>query len=223
MSMYDYVFNDLVDIPAGKVTLTGELVIPEKAKGLIIFSHGSGSSRLSPRNTFVANILQSQDFATLMLDLLTREEDLIYENRFNIDLLSDRLIAATHWIYQRTDTKGLNIGYFGASTGAASALIAASKLGDKIQAIVSRGGRPDMAINHLTNLSAPTLLIIGGLDYYVRQLNEQAYAAIPSEKRIIIIPGASHLFEEPGKLEEVASLAGKWFRKYLSKEEKVLI
>jgi len=202
-------------IPIDEVTLEGNLAIPEKAKGLIVFAHGSGSSRHSSRNKYVAKALQEEGFATLLFDLLTVKEDEDYSARFNIELLSSRLINVTDWLKLNTKTGDLNIGYFGASTGAAATLNAAAALGDVITAIVSRGGRPDLAEPNLAAVKSPTLLIVGGLDAEVIMLNEKAYALISSIKEIRIVPGATHLFEEPSKLEEVAALAIQWFNKYL--------
>ncbi len=200
-----------VSITLDNVTLQGNLAIPENAIGVIIFSHGSGSSRLSPRNNYVAKILQKKGLATLLFDLLTVEEDRIYENRFDIDLLTTRLIAVTQWIKNNPETQGLEIGYFGASTGAASALKAAAFLGNEIKAVVSRGGRPDLALKDLHKVTASTLLIVGGWDGIVIQLNEKAYQKLSCERELKIIPEASHLFEEPGKLEEVANISADWF------------
>ncbi|MEM1575471.1 MAG: alpha/beta family hydrolase [Nitrososphaerota archaeon] len=203
-----------VKIQINSINLDGILGIPENAKGIVIFAHGSGSSRFSPRNNFVARELRKVGLATLLFDLLTEEEDLIYENRFNIDLLADRLIAVTEWVKSNNETKNLKIGYFGASTGAAAALQASTKIED-IKAIVSRGGRPDLVLDYLPKVKAATLLIVGELDEYVIELNKIAYKKLKVEKELKIIPGASHLFEEPGKLEEVSQLAKEWFLKYL--------
>jgi dienelactone hydrolase len=193
------------------VSLEGELAIPEKARGVVIFAHGSGSSRHSPRNQFVARVLRDAGLGTLLFDLLTMEEDRVYETRFDIDLLSTRLAAATTWFSREARAKGMKIGYFGASTGAAAALIAAARLGSTVGAVVSRGGRPDMAERELSRVTAPTLLIVGGLDDVVIDLNRQAYAQLRCERELVIVPGATHLFEEPGTLEEVARLASEWF------------
>lgn len=203
-----------VKIQINSINLDGILGIPENAKGIVIFAHGSGSSRFSPRNNFVARELRKIGLATLLFDLLTEEEDLIYENRFNIDLLADRLIAVTEWVKSNNETKNLKIGYFGASTGAAAALQASTKIED-IKAIVSRGGRPDLVLDYLPKVKAATLLIVGELDEYVIELNKIAYKKLKVEKELKIISGASHLFEEPGKLEEVSQLAKEWFLKYL--------
>jgi dienelactone hydrolase len=205
----------LVRIPAGAVTLEGELILPAGAQGIVVFAHGSGSSRHSPRNVFVAQALQSAGLATLLFDLLTREEDVNYETRFDIELLTRRLEAATEWLIQQPQTKNLGIGYFGASTGASAALGAAAALGMKIGAVVSRGGRPDLARAALPHVTAPTLLIVGGEDHGVIELNQGAYALLRSEKQLAIVPGATHLFEEPGTLEEVARLAAQWFVQHL--------
>jgi len=201
--------HQFVRILADSVTLEGELTIPAKAHGVVAFAHGSGSSRHSPRNTFVAQVLQSAGLGTLLFDLLTREEDATYETRFDIDLLTRRLEAATHWLQKQSHTRILSIGYFGASTGAAAALQAAAALGSAIGAVVSRGGRPDLARSALARVQAPTLLIVGGEDHVVIDLNRQAYAHLRGEKQLVIIPGASHLFEEPGALQEVARLASQ--------------
>lgn len=206
----------LVQIEADSVILEGELSVPRGAQGIVVFAHGSGSSRHSPRNKFVAEVLQKVRFATLLFDLLTEEEDTNYETRFDIDLLTDRLIKATRWLEKQSKAKDLSIGYFGASTGAAAALEAAASLGEKIGAIVSRGGRPDLAWKALPEVKAPTLLIVGGRDEQVLELNQQALTKIKAEKKLEIVPGATHLFEEKGALEEVARLAGQWFAKYLT-------
>lgn len=203
--------NKSILITLKDVELEGKLVVPEKAIGLVIFSHGSGSSHHSPRNNFVATLLQQKGLATLLFDLLTEEEDRTYENRFNIDLLTKRLINVTEWIQRQPGTKDLPIGYFGASTGAASALKAASFLGSTIKAVVSRGGRPDMALEDLTAVTAPTLLIVGSLDHEVIRLNEKAYQRLNCPRKLKIIQQATHLFEEPGKLQEVALLSSNWF------------
>jgi pimeloyl-ACP methyl ester carboxylesterase len=205
----------LVNIRLDSLILKGNLSIPNNAIGLVIFSHGSGSSRLSPRNNYVAEILQKKGLATLLFDLLTEEEDSVYENRFNIDLLTKRLIDVTQWIKMQEETLDLPIGYFGASTGAASALRAAAFYGKNIKAVVSRGGRPDMALKDLHKVTAPTLLIVGGWDDVVIGLNEKAYESLSCERKLEIIPKATHLFEEPGKLKEVADLSASWFATHL--------
>jgi dienelactone hydrolase len=204
-----------IDIPIDSIILKGRLRIADRQKGLIVFSHGSGSSRLSSRNNYVADLLQQEGFSSLLFDLLTETEDLIYENRFNIELLTQRLVTVTLWISEQAETKNTPIGFFGASTGAASALMAATFLDKKIKAIVSRGGRPDLAGNYLNKIKAPTLLIIGGNDEVVIELNRTAYAKLEGIKKLEIIEGATHLFSEPGKLEQVAKLTCSWFDKYL--------
>ncbi len=205
-----------VKIPVDSVELSGELILPPSASGIVVFAHGSGSSRFSPRNTFVANVLQQQGIGTLLFDLLTRAEDQDYAMRFDIGLLTRRLLAATTWLQADPETKILRIGYFGASTGAAAALQAAAEMGNDIAAVVSRGGRPDLAGEAaLRQVAAPTLLIVGSADYGVIELNEQAYALMKCEKELMLVPGATHLFEEPGTLEQAAQLAAKWFLKHL--------
>lgn len=205
----------LVKIPVDSIELEGNLALPSYAKGIVIFAHGSGSSRLSPRNNFVAELLRKAGFATLLFDLLTEEEDAIYENRFDIPLLAERLKSVTEWIIAQPQTSHLTIGYFGASTGSAAALIAAANLGSKISAVVSRGGRPDLAGDKLKKVASPTLLIVGGNDFGVIELNEEAAQLIPAKKEISIVPGATHLFEEAGALEEVSRLAIEWFNQHL--------
>ncbi len=205
-----------VSIGLGKVTLQGTLALPENPKGVVLFAHGSGSSRYSPRNRYVAAELQSHGMATLLFDLLTSDEEAIDERtmqlRFNINLLAKRLVGATRWVVRSPGVGGLNIGYFGASTGAAAALVAAAQIPDSIAAIVSRGGRPDLAGEALGSVWAPTLLIVGGNDEIVISLNVQAMAQLHSpEKKLAIVPGATHLFEEPGALENVAGMATDWF------------
>ncbi len=195
--------------------LEGILNIPPKSKGIAIFAHGSGSDRFSQRNNFVARILQENDIATLLFDLLTKKEDEIYENRFDINLLANRLIAATKWVMINPETRNLRIGYFGASTGAAAAIQASIKI-PNIACIVSRGGRVDLAKKYLQKIKSPTLLIVGELDYQILELNKEAYEMIKCEKNLAIVKGASHLFEEPKALEEVAELAYRWFKKYFS-------
>lgn len=206
-----------INIPIDEVTVTGDLHIPMLAKGIIVFAHGSGSSRHSTRNKHVAKILQEAGFATLLFDLLTVQEDQNPALRFDIALLTDRLIKVTDWLQMDSECGDLVVGYFGASTGAAASLRAAATLGHEVvRAVVSRGGRPDMAgRTFLSQVKTPTLLIVGGLDEEVIQMNEEAYAIIPGEKHLQIISGASHLFEEPGKLEEVATLAAEWFDRHV--------
>lgn len=205
----------LVKIPAEGVMLEGMLAIPAEAEGVVLFAHGSGSSRHSPRNNDVAGVLRNAGVGTLLFDLLSEKEDRIYETRFDIDLLTRRLIAATRWFTEQPQHRGLAVGYFGSSTGAASALQAAAELGPVIGAVVSRGGRPDLAGRALPHVQAPALLIVGGDDLPVIKLNQQAYDQLKGERELKIIPGATHLFEEPGTLEEVARLAADWFQRHL--------
>ncbi len=201
-----------VAIPADGVQLDGTLALPVKPMGIVAFAHGSGSSRHSPRNRYVAEVLQAEGIATLLFDLLTPREDQTYETRFDIGLLTERLLAATEWLQQEPDTKGAKIGYFGASTGAAAALRAAAKFGSGIAAVVSRGGRPDLAgPGELAQVASPTLLIVGGWDDVVIDLNRQALQHLRCEKELAIVPGATHLFEEPGTLEQAAHHAARWF------------
>lgn len=214
-------YERIVQIPTDSVLLEGALVLPAHIEGLVVFAHGSGSSRFSSRNNFVARKLQQAGIGTLLMDLLTKDEDAIYANRFNIDLLTERLMMATRWLQEQPDTQQLAIGYFGASTGAAAALKAAAALGSHISAVVSRGGRPDLAEEALTSVHAPTLLIVGGNDEIVLQLNRSAYARLTGVKELVIIPGATHLFEESGALEQVANLATQWFKKYLRRVQTV--
>ena len=202
-------------IPLEDVSLKGDMYIPDQARGLVIFSHGSGSSRLSPRNQYVARQLQSEGLATLLFDLLTPSEDQDYQMRFDIELLTKRLVAVTRWMEDNSQTRHLKLGFFGASTGAASALKAAALLGNTIGAVVSRGGRPDLAMYSLPDVVSPTLLIVGGWDLPVIELNEKAFLKLNCHKEMKIVPGASHLFEEPGKLEEVAQLSADWFNRWL--------
>lgn len=215
--------ENLVYIPLkGKGQLEGDLQIPKGAKGIVVFAHGSGSSRHSPRNRFIASVLQKEGLATLLIDLLTPEEERIDEVtaglRFNIDLLTDRLCAITDWLDSEPSAKNLKIGYFGASTGAAAALCAAAEKKEKVVAVVSRGGRPDLASSSLEEVQAPTLLIVGGNDRAVIGMNEEAYALLQAEKKMTIVPRATHLFEEPGTLEEVAQLALNWFRQHFERK-----
>jgi pimeloyl-ACP methyl ester carboxylesterase len=205
----------LVHVPADGVTLEGALVVPVEARGVVLFAHGSGSSRHSPRNNYVARVLQAGALGTLLIDLLTEREDATYETRFDIDLLAHRLTATTEWLREQPATQHLDMGYFGASTGAAAALRAAADVGSRIKAIVSRGGRPDMAESALDRVQAPTLLIVGERDDVVIELNQRAFERLRGVKELVIVPGATHLFEEPGALEEVARLAARWFGRYL--------
>jgi dienelactone hydrolase len=222
--MADWQQNDLsqtdrhdlqVKVLAGKVTLEGDLSIPRAARGMVLFAHGSGSSRHSPRNRFVARTLQNSGLATLLIDLLTPEEEQVdlrtAHLRFDIGLLAERLVWATEWLKQQPHTQSLRVGYFGASTGGGAALVAAADRPREVGAVVSRGGRPDLAGDALARVQAPTLLIVGGNDTQVLELNRQAMALIQGEKELAIVPGASHLFEEAGSLEEVARLACDWF------------
>jgi putative phosphoribosyl transferase len=210
------VFHE-VHIDLGRIKLAGNLVTPSPSRGIVLFSHGSGSSRLSPRNNFVASQLNEQNFSTLLLDLLTPEEDRHYSNRFDIDLLTERLIGATRWIQKNPDLKPMRIGYFGGSTGAASALKAAALLHNEVQAVVLRGGRPDLVdLQELQQVIAPTLMIVGERDEAVLQMNERAYRQLRCEKSLVVIPGATHLFEEAGALEKVTEIASEWFITHLS-------
>ncbi len=241
-------FSELAKISVNGVELEGALVVPPAARGVVLFAHGSGSSRHSPRNNFVAETLRAAGIGTLLMDLLTKQEDAIYQTRFDIDLLTWRLERATQWLMEMpraqwspTDKPvapsrtpvgrnpeqeppakagdrvegSLDIGYFGASTGAAAALNAAATFGSTIGAVVSRGGRPDLAMAALDSVQAPTLLIVGALDDVVIELNRKAYERLKPEKHLAIVPGATHLFEEPGTLQEVARLAAAWFRRHL--------
>lgn len=210
----DYSYNKEVRIPIGKVRLEGELIIPLNTGAIVVFSHGSGSSRMSPRNRMVAHYLHEHHIGTLLFDLLTAEEDVHYHNRFDIELLTKRLAGATEWLGDLPAAKKSRIGYFGASTGAAAALKAAAIL-PKIGAVVSRGGRPDLAMESLPKIEAPVLLIVGGLDHDVLKMNEVSYMQLACEKKLEIIPGATHLFEERGAMDQVAALAAAWFEKYL--------
>jgi putative phosphoribosyl transferase len=208
---------DTTDVRISPLGLDGILGVPPAAGGLVLFAHGSGSGRLSPRNNYVAAALRSAGLATLLFDLLTEDEAADRRNVFDIDLLAERLALATAWARQQQATRDLPIGYFGASTGAAAALVAAARLQDEIAAIVSRGGRPDMAAPVLGAVRAPTLLIVGGDDVGVLELNEQAYALLRCEKSLEIVPGATHLFEEPGALDQVIDLARQWLTRHLTR------
>jgi putative phosphoribosyl transferase len=209
-----------VRVTAGRVTLEGNLGVPAEARGVVLFAHGSGSGRHSPRNRFVARQLQAAGVATLLVDLLTEDEEAVDQYtahlRFDIGLLAGRLVGATDWLAEDPRTAGLSVGYFGASTGGGAALVAAARRPDRVGAVVSRGGRPDLAGDALPAARAPTLLIVGGDDEPVIGMNEEALAQLGAPvKKLVIVPGASHLFEEPGKLEEVARLAADWFNRYL--------
>lgn len=206
-------------IPIGTVVVEGTLTLMPGTKGVVLFAHGSGSGRFSPRNQYVAKEFNRANIGTLLFDLLTKEEEeediVTAEYRFNIALLAKRLIGATEWLRKDPKTRKLAFGYFGASTGAAAALIAAAKLPTEIAAVVSRGGRPDLAGEYLPGVVAPTLLLVGGLDTEVIELNQEALDQMTAEKKLVIVPGATHLFEEPGTLEQVAKLSTEWFLRYL--------
>ncbi|MCK0109440.1 alpha/beta hydrolase [Flavobacteriaceae bacterium S0825] len=205
-----------IDIPIGEIYVNGNLRQAQNSKGIILFSHGSGSSRLSSRNNYVADILLYNGFSSLLFDLLTPQEDAIYNNRFDIELLTKRLVSVTKWVKNNEEIKQLPLGYFGASTGAASALSAAAKLGKAISAVVSRGGRPDLAMKDLSQVNTPTLLLVGGNDGVVIELNKKAKANISGICELKIIEGATHLFSEPGKLDIVAKETSDWFDTYLT-------
>jgi putative phosphoribosyl transferase len=209
-----------VRIAAGSVMLEGNLTLPMDASGVVLFAHGSGSSRHSPRNRYVAQLLNEGKLATLLVDLLTSDEEAVdvqtAQIRFDIDLLGERLVGVTDWLTAHPDTRHLRVGYFGASTGAAAALVAAAARPKVVGAVVSRGGRPDLAGPALGQVRAPTLLIVGGNDVQVIELNRWAFEQLRCEKNLVIVPGATHLFEEPGALDEVARLAREWFVRYLT-------
>jgi putative phosphoribosyl transferase len=213
----------LVRVAAGLATLEGNLSLPDGARGVVLFAHGSGSSRHSPRNSHVARLLNEAKLATLLIDLLTSDEEAIDQRtahlRFDIGLLAERLVGVTDWLMQHPDTRDLRVGYFGASTGAAAALVAAAERPQVVGAVVSRGGRPDLAGPALARVQAPTLLIVGGNDFQVIELNRAALAQLRCEKQLVIVPGATHLFEEPGALDEVARLAREWFERHLVSAE----
>lgn len=202
---------------AGPVSVAGHLTIPENPRGIVVFAHGSGSSRHSPRNRYVAEVLNAAGLATLLFDLLTPDEERNRANVFDIELLASRLVHVTGWLASQPDAASLPVGYFGASTGAGAALVAAADPRVKVEAVVSRGGRPDLAGRSLANVVAPTLLIVGGRDQVVIELNRRAQAVIPGRCELTIVPGATHLFEEPGTLEQVAKLACDWFIDHLSR------
>ncbi|HEU5304531.1 MAG TPA: dienelactone hydrolase family protein [Gemmatimonadales bacterium] len=214
--------TSVVRIRAGTAMLEGDLSVPEGAVGVVLFAHGSGSSRHSSRNRFVAGELQAAGLATLLIDLLTVEEEAVDQHtaqfRFDIPLLAERLVAATRWLGEDPSTRALSVGYFGASTGAAAALVAAASIPDRIGAVVSRGGRPDLAGDSLPRVQAPVLLIVGGRDLAVLEMNRAAMARIRGVSRLEVVPGATHLFEEPGTLEVVARLARDWFHRYLPEQ-----
>jgi dienelactone hydrolase len=205
---------DLVSIPVDDVELEGMLEVPDGVSGLVVFAHGSGSSRKSPRNNYVAEVIRERGLGTLLFDLLTEEEDRVRQNRFDIELLTDRLVAVTGWLRGQGTTRELSTGYFGSSTGAASALRAAARRED-IDAVVSRGGRVDLASEVLEEFQAPTLFVVGGDDTQVLELNREAYDELPGERDLHVVPGAGHLFEGEGELEEVADVAADWFAEHL--------
>jgi pimeloyl-ACP methyl ester carboxylesterase len=215
MERDNWIDREDMPIPLSGVSLKGDLTVPPDARGLVLFSHGSGSSRKSPRNRLVANTLHERGVGTLLFDLLTAREEDEEDLRFDIDLLTERLSATTQWITGQPAMRDFPIGLFGASTGAASALNTAAALPQLVKAVVSRGGRPDLAMEVLPNVPAPTLLIVGGWDGPVIDMNRAAYAALRCEKHLEIVPEATHLFEEPGKLEVVARLAADWYERYL--------
>jgi pimeloyl-ACP methyl ester carboxylesterase len=211
-------FKNPVSIPSGTIVLEGELYLPTTTRGIVLFAHGSGSSRHSPRNRLVAEVIRETGIGTLLFDLLTSEEESVdmytRQMRFDIDLLTQRFVDATNWLLSESN-KPLSVGYFGSSTGAAAALSAAAQLGDSVNTIVSRGGRPDLAESNLSRVTAPTLLIVGGLDFEVIELNQIALDRLKCEKKLTIVPGATHLFEEQGTLNQVAEIAAGWFKKHL--------
>jgi putative phosphoribosyl transferase len=210
----------LTYVSAGRITLEGNLLLPDGARGLVMFAHGSGSSRFSSRNRYVAEVLRAGGVGTLLIDLLTRDEETAdlrtAHLRFDIGLLADRLVGASAWLAKQSETRSLKLGLFGASTGGGAALVAAARVPERIAAVVSRGGRPDLAGPALPAVQAPTLLIVGGDDGPVIEMNREAYEQLVCERQMVIVPGASHLFEEPGTLEEVARLAAEWFTRFLA-------
>jgi len=212
--------SDEVRVDAGGVTLEGNLLVPTGASGIVLFAHGSGSSRFSSRNRYVGDVLRQSGVGTLLIDLLTREEETVDNRtaqlRFDIGLLADRLVGASEWMAKQPETTRLKLGLFGASTGGGAALVAAARVPDRIAAVVSRGGRPDLAGPALPAVQAPTLLIVGGDDGPVIEMNREAYEQMECERQMVIVPRASHLFEEPGTLEEVARLAAEWFTRHLA-------
>ena len=212
--------ENVVRVPVDGDFIEGNLRVPSDAKGVVLFAHGSGSSRFSSRNQYVANVLNNAEIATLLIDLLTEDEEKVdvrtRQFRFDIGLLTERLISAAEWVKKNLRTQKLKLGVFGSSTGAAAALNAAAKLPEDVVAVVSRGGRPDLAMENLAEVRAPSLFIVGGRDVVVINLNKKAMAEVSAEKKLEIVAGATHLFEEPGRLEEVARLATEWFLKYLN-------
>jgi len=207
--------ESLVSIPVGDVELEGALAVPADASGVVVFAHGSGSSRKSPRNNYVAEVIRERGLGTLLFDLLTEVEDQDRENRFDIPLLTDRLVGATEWLRERAETRDLPLGYFGSSTGAAAALRAAARRGDDVDAVVSRGGRVDMASDVLGDVRVPTLCVVGGADTQVLDRNREAIDAMDCETSLHVVAGAGHLFEGEGELEEVADVAADWFERTL--------
>ncbi len=205
----------LIHVKQAGVEMEGMLKVPPGAKGLVLFAHGSGSSRFSPRNNYVADVLNEAGLSTLLIDLLSKQEDEVYQTRFDINLLGQRLGWVVEWLQKQPESKDLAIGLFGASTGAAAALQVAAAMGKQIKAVVSRGGRPDLAMDVLEDVVAPSLFIVGGEDFGVIELNQEAFARLVCLKKFDIVPNATHLFEEPGCLEEVAGLAKEWFKKHL--------
>ncbi|ACD83589.1 dienelactone hydrolase family protein [Candidatus Methylacidiphilum infernorum] len=219
--MTNEALKEEVNVIIGDLALPGTLEIPPGARGIVLFAHGSGSSRFSPRNQFVARKLREKGSATLLFDLLTSDEEAEDEfsgiYRFDIGLLAQRLVGAAHWLKTQRLTRSFSIGFFGSSTGGGAALVAAAELGEKVKAVVSRGGRPDLAGESLAKVKAPTLFIVGGLDEFVLRLNEQALDLLRCEKELVVISGASHLFEEPGTLDQVANVAADWFSRHWPK------
>jgi len=207
--------DELVRIPVDGVELEGKIELPETASGLVVFAHGSGSSRHSPRNNYVADVIRDRGLGTLLFDLLTEAEDRDRRNRFDIPLLTDRLVGVTEWLWEQDPGRGLNVGYFGSSTGAAAALRGAARLGRDIDAVVSRGGRVDMAAEVLAEIKTPTLFIVGGADTDVLALNRDAYDRLTCKRSLHVVEGAGHLFEEEGELQEVATVAADWFEETL--------
>ena len=208
--------DGFVEIPVDDVALEGALDVPPDAPGVVVFAHGSGSSRKSPRNNYVADVIRERGVGTLLFDLLTEVEDRDRQNRFDIPLLTDRLVGVTRWLWNREETAGTNVGYFGSSTGAAAALRAAARLNEDVDAVVSRGGRVDLASAALGDVRAPTLFVVGGADTQVLQLNREAAEALTCEHDLPVVEGAGHLFEAEGDLEEVADVAADWFERTLA-------
>jgi dienelactone hydrolase len=207
--------EELVQIPVDGVSLEGKLAVPEGAPGVVVFAHGSGSSRHSPRNNYVADVIRDRGVGTLLFDLLTEREDQNRQNRFDIQLLTERLVAVTEWLWGQEPVGDTSVGYFGSSTGAGAALRAAARLGSDIDAVVSRGGRVDMAESALGDVTAPTLFVVGGADSEVLQLNRQAYDRLNCDRELHVVEGAGHLFEDEDELDEVAMVAADWFEETL--------